>query len=290
MDLRSYIKSSTQIETAKQLAIRGLLNYQPWIFSDDFETGVGLEWDEGEFVGLTYYPDIDKGLLEQSPELRRLVINPERYEKFHYSNDRLRRLYDGIADEICSKVDDVSKTSFLDVGCNTGYFPQSFALRGAGGAARCDREGHFSDTFALLNGILGTEAKFYNAFYDPKMRRIEGMNQHDIVLSMAVLCHLSEPLNHLTCLGALASQGLFVWTLVNDDDGYSLRYGEPSGDYRDDPFPLCFDTLITISEGLLRKSLELMGFQSIYEIPSPDSTLPVFKWKGCRLKGFLGLR
>ncbi len=83
MDLRGYIKSKSQIETAKQLAIRGLLNYQPWIFADDFETGVGLEWADGEHIGLVYYPDIDQSLLVRSPELRRLIIVPESYNKFH---------------------------------------------------------------------------------------------------------------------------------------------------------------------------------------------------------------
>jgi SAM-dependent methyltransferase len=290
MDLRKYIRNESQIEKAKQLAIRGLLNYQPWIFSEDFETGVGMEWMNGEYAGLVYYPDIDQGLLERSPELRRLIINPEEHEKFHKCNSLLRRLYDGIVDELCTKAGDISKLSFLDVGCNTGYFPQSFALRGARESVGCDREKNFAETFDLLNDILGTRAVFYDSFYNPKTREIVGIKQYDVVIFMAVLCHLNEPLNHLKCLGALARKGLNVWTLVNNDTGYTMHYGDPKGDYKEDEFSLCFDNEISISEGLLRRSLELMGFNHIYEFPANDSALPSFSWGEFRLRGFWAMR
>ncbi len=42
MDLRPLIKSARQIEVARRLALRGLLSYQPYIFSDTFATGAGL--------------------------------------------------------------------------------------------------------------------------------------------------------------------------------------------------------------------------------------------------------
>jgi hypothetical protein len=290
LDLRKFIKDKTHVETARQLAIRGLLNYQPWIFSDDFETGVGLEWSEGQFSGLVYYPDIDRSLLEGSPELRRLIIDPARYKEFHEANVKLRQLYDGIVDAICKKVGDVRQLSFLDVGCNTGYLPQSFALLGAREAAGCDREGYFAETFDLLNAVLGTKARFYKSFYNPLSREIEGIREHDVVLSMAVLCHLSDPLTHIKCLGNIAGKALFVWTLVNEDEGYSIRFGEPQGHYKQDSFPLCFDNEITISEKLLQRSLELLGFRHVFEIPARDSSLPSFGWRGCSLRGFLGIR
>ncbi|MBF0518200.1 MAG: DUF1698 domain-containing protein [Nitrospirae bacterium] len=290
MDLRGYIKNQGQIERAKRLAIKGLLNYQPWIFSEDFETGVGLEWAHGRTTGLVYYPDIDRGLIDNSPELKRLIIEPENYKEFHQSNAMLRRLYDGIVDEICDKIGNISNTTFLDVGCNTGYFPQSFALRGARQSVGCDREKGFSETFDLLNELLGTQVEFYETFYNPETRRISRIGQHDVVVSMAVLCHLSEPLNHIKCLSELAQKGLFVWTLVNEDIGYTVHYGHPQGHYKEDNFPLCFDNDVTCSEGLLRKSLELTGFNHIYEIPAGNSTLPSFNKTGFTLKGFLGMR
>lgn len=290
MDLRKYIKNKEQVETAKQLAIRGLLNYQPWVFSDDFETGVGMEWMEGDFSGLVYYPDIDQALLERSPELRRLIIDPGKYTKFHEANCSLGQLYDGIVHDVCKYVGDVRQLSFLDVGCNTGYLPQSFALLGAKEATGCDREGHFAETFELLNSILGTNTIFQKAFYDPQSREIKELKEYDVVLSMAVLCHLSEPLNHMACLGSLAKKAVFVWTMVNEDEGYTVHFDEPQGHYEQDKFPLCFDNKVTISNKLLKKSLELLGFKHIYEIPSGDSNPPLFDYPGCSLRGFLGIR
>lgn len=281
MDLRRYVKTKRQIDAAKELEIKGLLNYQPWLFSEDFQTGVGLEWTEGRHSGLVYYPDIDRALLDSSPELKRLVVDPQNYKKFHEANSKLRQLYDGIADDICAKIDDVDKTSFLDVGCNTGYFP----LRGARQSAGGDREKSFSESFDLLNALLRMWFKFYDAYYEPKTHPISGMSQFDVVVSMAVLCHLSQPLNHIRCLASLAKKGLFVWTLVNEDRGYTIHYAEPRGDYKDDEFPFCFDREIVSSKALLQKSLELMGFKYIYEIPARDSNLPQFSLEWVYVNG-----
>ncbi len=289
MDLRTRIRNPRLIERAKRLVIRGLLNYQPWIFSDTLETGVGWEWSNQEFVGLVYFPDIPERNLH-SPELRRLLIDPARYEEFHEANARLRRVYDGIVDELCMKLGEISKLSFLDVGCNTGYIPQSFALRGAREAAGCDREKGFADTFALMNDILGTRVKFHDAHYELKDRAIRGVKPHDIVLSMAVLCHQAEPLSHLAALASVAKKGLFAWTLVNDDADYTIHLGEPQGEYKEDVFPLCFDHDITLSESLLRRSLKLLGFTRINEVPSPAAGLPRFAWRGVALRGFLAIR
>ena len=289
MDLRAYIKDDRLIERAKQLALRGLLNYQPWIFSDTFETGVGFEWSKQEYVGLTYWPDVDKRLL-MSPELRRLLVDPTNYKEFHEANARLRQLYDGIANEICAKIGDVTSRTFLDVGCNTGYLPQAFLLRGARESGGCDREKGFSETFELLNEILETKAIFWDAYVNPRTREIRGIKPYDIVISMAVLCHQAEPLSHLAALASVAEAGLFVWTFVNDDPGYTIRLAEPTGQYPEDEFPLSFDYDATISEPLLRKSFHLLGFKEVYEVPSRSSGLPSFSWRGLEFRGLFGLR
>jgi SAM-dependent methyltransferase len=289
MDLRSYIKDDRLIERAKQFALRGLLNYQPWIFSDTLETGVGLEWRKQDYVGLTYWPDIDRRLLH-SPQLRRLLIHPTNYADFHEANSQLRRLYDGIADEICAKIGNVTTRTFLDVGCNSGYLPQSFLLRGAREAAGCDREKGFAETFELLNEILQTKANFYDPYFDPRAREIRGVQPHDIVISMAVLCHQADPLSHLAALASVAKAGLFVWTFVNNDPGYTIHLGEPSGQYPEDQFPLCFDCDTIISEALLRKSFLLLGFKEIYDMPARTSGLPTFAWHGMEFRGLLALR
>ena len=44
MDLREYNPSPAQLNRARDLVIGGVMGYQPWIFADDFECGVGLEF------------------------------------------------------------------------------------------------------------------------------------------------------------------------------------------------------------------------------------------------------
>lgn len=64
MDLRKFITKPSQAKEAKRLVIRGLLNYQPFIFADDLETGAGYEFMHGEFSGLVYWPTIDKRIFD----------------------------------------------------------------------------------------------------------------------------------------------------------------------------------------------------------------------------------
>jgi hypothetical protein len=289
MDLRTRHPTAGQVKRARDLAVRGLINYQPFVFADDLETGVALEFERGDYVGLIHCPNIDPERLAASPELRRLVVRPGDADAFHLANGRLRRLYDGIVDALCATVGDVGSASFLDVGCNAGYFPLSFRLRGARWAGGCDRQ-DYAEAFALLNAILATDAEFIASRYDPLEHRLSGVEPADVVISMAVLCHLSDPLYHLARLGALARRALFVWTLVNPDDGYSIRFGEAGQHYPDDPFPVCFDDNVSLSMGLLRRSFELMGFRSIVELPEPGSELPRFGWRGIPLRGVLGVR
>ena len=47
MDLRPLITSKSQIEEARRLALRGLLSYQPYIFSNTFATGAGSAFSPG---------------------------------------------------------------------------------------------------------------------------------------------------------------------------------------------------------------------------------------------------
>ncbi len=118
MDLRPFITKPKQIEKAKELVIRGLLNYQPFIFSDDLETGAGYEFMHGEFGGLVYWPAVDKKHL-LVPEVKRFFIKEENKGQFTAANARLRVMYDSFVDEICKKVGSVSKTTFADIGCNS---------------------------------------------------------------------------------------------------------------------------------------------------------------------------
>lgn len=59
MDLRPFNPSPDQLDRARDLVMRGLLCYQPWVFTDDFECGVGLEFARDDYCGLVYLAGIN---------------------------------------------------------------------------------------------------------------------------------------------------------------------------------------------------------------------------------------
>jgi len=262
-----------QIERAQKLVTKGLINYQPYIFAEDLQTGVGFEFVTGkEGAGLVYWPTIDHQLLA-SPDMKRFIISNDNAHEFEKANEKLRITYNHFIDEICEHIGNVSKTTFADIGCNSGYFPVSFSLRGANKSVGYDRE-NYTESFELLNEILGTNASFIPLGYELVNASISSSEKYDVAISMMVLCHLSDALRHLSFLGSIARKAIFIWTLITDDDDYRIIYGEPNKYYRHDKFPFCFDNLIRPSVKLLYKSLELMGFTQIYEISNHKDGIP----------------
>jgi len=263
-----------QMDKVKDFVVRGVVNYQPFIFSDALQTGAGYEFLGGrEFSGLVYWPDIDDHLKELK-HLKRFLVKNECREEFFESNARLRTMYESFINGICSYFDnDISALSFADIGCNTGYFPMGFSLRGARQAVGFDRN-DFSAVFSVFNDILGTNAEFVHGAYDGRAQDISGSQTYDVVTSVAVICHLSDPLQHLAYLGRIARKALFIWTPVTDDDDYCIRFGEPNKYYTEDTFPYSFDNNTRPSGKLLKKSLELMGFNEIHEFPSAEGGMP----------------
>ena len=287
MDLRPHTLTQLQLDHVKSLVIEGLISYQPFIFSDDLEVGVGYEFEEGRFAGLVYFPDIPQELLS-SPELARRVLPVDERQSFHEANRRLAAFYDTLVNQIASEVGGVVSNSFLDVGCNNGYISLSFSLLGAASAIGYDRQ-DFSKVFDLFNSILESNARFVHAWYDPTKHALTNLDAFDVVTSMAMVCHVSDPLHLLSSLGKIARKALFVWTLVSEDDSNVIHYGDPRGDYPTDLFPFCFDNLTVLSVPLLRKSMELMGFSRIIELPLGEN-IPKYSWKGYSFRGFLAIR
>lgn len=287
MDLRPNDLTQSQLDHVKSLVIEGLISYQPFIFSDDLEAGVGYEFEEGRYAGLVHFPDIPKDLLS-SPELARRILPVDERQPFHDANRRLAAFYDTLVNQIASEVGGVRSNTFLDVGCNNGYIPLSFSLLGAASATGYDRQ-DFSKIFDLLNPILGTNARFVHAWYDPAEHAIPNLEMFDVVTSMAMVCHVSDPLHLLSSLGKIARKALFVWTLVSEDDSNVIRYGDPRGDYPADSFPFCFDNLTVLSVPILKKSMELLGFSRIIELPLGEN-IPRYSWKGYSFRGFLAIR
>lgn len=275
---------------AEELILNGLLAYQPFVITDDLETGVGLEFADQRYVGIVYYPGLDRRRLEQSPQLRRIVVDQGLYPRFHKANSELRRLYDHLIDRICAALGGVDELSVLDVGCNAGYFPIAFCQRGVKQAAGCDREAGFARTLDFLNEVVGTRAQFINTSYNPQMRRIADCPVFDLVISVTVMNHISEPLFFLEALAGITGRALFVYGQINNDTDRSIHFGDPRGDYHGANFPYCYDNGVAISEPLLRESLKLLlGFAQVTEIVSKPDMISL-TWGGHKLRGFLALR
>lgn len=287
MDFRDKQLDEATLDEVRALIIEGLISYQPFIFAEDLEAGVGYEFQEGHFAGLVHFPEMPEPL-RSSPELARRLLPANKKGPFREANRQLASFYDHIIDWIIREVGGGDGLGFLDVGCNNGYLPIGFANRNVARAAGCDRQ-DFSRVFQLLNRINSGEAEFIHAWYEPSTHRIDGVSPFDVVTSMAMLCHVSDPLHLLNALGSISRKALFVWTLFSDDEGNVVRYGDPRGDYPGDRFPYCFDNMTVPSVSLFRRSAELMGFSRVVELPAL-SGVPGYSWKGYPFRGFLALR
>jgi len=267
MDLRSRQLSERQLATTQKLIFDGLLGYQPFIFHDNLETGVGYEFEyDAEGAGLAYWPSCPQEQLDKSPELRRLIIDPKIAEDFRNANRRLRITYTRFMEMIVEKLGSLKGLSVADVGCNTGYFAQMAAQRGAAKVRAYDAV-NYSPSFQLLNEILGTKVEFVHSAYEQKTATLPGAEPADLVISVAVLCHMSEPLRHLALLGSLAKKALFVWTLAvpSQPEEKLVRYRAANRYYVDAQFPHSFD-LVEMSAPLLEFSLRSMGFKELHPV------------------------
>ena len=278
MDLRS-LASSKQVERAKHLAMRGLFNYQPFQLSDGFYCGAGLSIVQGFRADppTVYCPSLDPAMSEYAASA---LAKPADKDEFLQTNEALAGFYDGVIKQITEHLGGVAGMSVLDVGCNAGYFPISFSRAGSAQSIGYDRV-DYTETLALLNEICGTRAKFQIWDYDGALKAKE---QHDLVLSVAVLVHLSEPLRHLAWLGSAAKKALFVLTPCHGDDDLSIRYHTVNR-YYSNKFPNCFD-VTTLSRKLLYLAFEQMGFSKVVEL----STKPMSQnWQDTHL-ALLGIR
>lgn len=278
MDLRS-MTSSAQLERAKQLAMRGLFNYQPFQLSDGFYCGAGLSIVQGFRVDppTVYCPSLDPAMSEYAASA---LAKPTDRDEFLRANEALDAFYDGVIRQISEHLGGVADTSVLDVGCNAGYFPVAFHRAGAKQSIGYDRI-DYTETIALLNEICGARAQFKVWDYHGEL---EAKEQHDLVLSVAVLVHLSEPLRHLAWLGSAAKKALFVLTPCHRDDDLSIRYHTVNR-YYSNKFPNCFD-VTTLSRKLLYLAFEQMGFSKVVELSTSPMSQP---WQDTHL-ALLGIR
>ena len=293
MDLRAFNLTDKQLSEATHLACRGLLCYQPFIFSDTLMTGAGYEFAEiAEGAGLVYCKDVPQEYIGNASVNRHLIdLSKDNFilEKFIDRNQQLRNLYETMIDLVEAKVGPINELTVADIGSCSGYFPLSFSKRGAKQAVGYDVI-DYTPTYKLLNSILGANAEFRHRAYVSEQGKIEGSDQDkfDVVFSIAVLVHMSDPLKHLAYLGQMARKAIVVWTYTSEDEkDMVLRFQSVNRYYHDKKFPHCFD-VVQLSPELLRRSLELMGFTEIYPIENTPDGMPEYWFN--RHRGYLAIR
>jgi hypothetical protein len=125
-----------------------------------------------------------------------------------------------------------------------------------------------ADVFQTFNKILQTNAVYMFSEWDSLRHqwRYNGVPEVDVVLSVAVLCHLADPLHHLTYLCSRARKAVFLWTPSHASDELMMTFGHPSLFANSMAWPVGFDNLIKPTRGLLELCLRSCGFEDIRPI------------------------
>ena len=262
MDLRKFNLSRQDIDLAVSV-----LNYQPFIISNDILTGVAYSWIYDDDGGRRVYSRnefvFDRG-----------ECKPELFERASIANHQLRLIYDSILDTVAEQF---PGCSFADRACNNGYFVIGAAQRGMTNCIGYDGA-DYSDSFAFLNRVVGVETKFLQTQYDSWRHWADGFEISDVVLASQVMQHISDPLYFLSFLASRAKKALVLFTGMGDTNNFQVYYQDPNRFYANKPFPTGFDNDVGLSKGLLFKSLDLLGFDEIIEIPRRDNWLPQSWW------------
>jgi SAM-dependent methyltransferase len=274
MDLRQFRATPTQVEAAAQH-----LRYQPFVLDDDRHTGVGYSW---------LYTKDPTTAANQDFLFDRRVISADMWNKAYDANRRLAAMYDGFIERIV----DICPTggAYLDVGCNTGYFPVKASLSGIRTTAGIDL-GDYTNAFQLLNEITGASAKFSVGSHDPLSHTIRikenlGVKKFDVVSTSQVLCHLPDPLHFLTAIARLASKGVFMWNNLLETDELLIHYNPPNK-FTNAEFPNGFDEGTSISVGLLLLAMSKLGFTHHEELKIKPEWMPEEWIRPAHLHAFL---
>ncbi|HEX3656964.1 MAG TPA: methyltransferase domain-containing protein [Pirellulales bacterium] len=251
MDLREFNTNEDHVAAGVDV-----LNYQPFILSDDVQTGVGYSWRNRSD------PRFPTGFVFHREQRQ------EQWNDITEANAMLRRTYDGLIRFIAERFP--GKT-LLDVACNNGYFPVRAELYGMAPSFGMDMGSQHSYAIEFLNGTCGTHATFLHASYDPISHTAPVEGKYDVVVASAIMCHLPDPLNFLAFLASKAREAVFFWGQVIDTDNLLVCYSPPHQNLHDRPFPYCFNDNTRISRGLMELSFKQLGFKEVVEAPWQDN-------------------
>lgn len=257
MDLRKFLKGD--IEPAARI-----LNYQPFILSDDVETGAAYSWMRGGDPRTT--PPLVLRRDQMTPDDWRLAVD---------ANGRLRAMYDDILDEIAKRY---PAGSMIDIACNNGYLPVGAELRGLRGTG-IDAGSQYSQSVEFLNGLLGTKARFVHGQYDSRTHHLPHTGlwpvrreTFDVAVISAIVCHLPDPLNFLAAVGKVTGKMIVFWGQMVDTERLLISYQSPHPSLSSlTDFPHSFNDNTRISVGMFREAARQMGFRDVVEI-KPKST------------------
>lgn len=257
MDLRPYGLTPQQIDSAA-----AVLNYQPFIISDEVQTGVAYSWLYSE----------EGGRLARTHDFvwKRNDTPAGEWAKFADANQRLRAMYEDWLNEIAQRY---PGGTLLDPACNNGYFLVRALQRGMRAATGYDRA-DYTGSVSFLNQLTGLNARFIHRAYSPWTHTIDGCQPHDVAVASLILCHISDPLYFLAFLGKMAREAIFLFAGMGTDPGYRVYYSKPNKFYSADEFPVCFDNDVGLSEDLLFDSLALLGFKHIDVLEHKSTWLP----------------
>lgn len=287
MDLRSKRLTPEQIEQVEDYIIQGKLAYQPFIFTDTLETGPGEKFHDGETKGgRVYWEDAPEDL---SPTIKEILTDDPAH--FRECNGVVRYIYNYFIDSITGALGDISGLSFAEVGCNTGFFLHSLGVRGAGRCIGIDYTRN-EEVFKWFNNVLGLNSEFRFGEWNALKHRLlyTKMPKVDVTLTIAVMCHIADPLYHLSYLCDHSAKAVFVYTPVNKDTGLSVSYGAPAKYPNSLSWPLGFDNAVRPSVPLLRMGLQEAGFEDIREIKCPEGLSQRWQDWYCSQIGLLAFR
>jgi len=245
MDLRKFNPSAKQVEQCKKY-----LRYQPWIISDDCRTGAADHW-----INLSGIFIMERHHVEAADWIR-----------FAEVNERMRTMYISWINSICDLVGSLKDLTVIDTASNEGQFLYQFLQRGAKRCIGYDLNPEFGIANNLLNNITGMNTEFINQPYDMITHKISGAERGDLVISSAIMCHLSGPLYYLAFLGSITKKALFLFTAVDNAPVLRITY-QGARKYYNNAFPICFDDLTFVSRILIDFGLKELGFTRIIELP-----------------------
>ena len=250
-----------EFKTCKSLSIeelRSLCAYQPFLLSDGTVTGCGQ----------LHRP---VKLLNGERKFKCRSLNPSecsnfQFKRFYNNNLKLSLMYEDIIQGAIAHIEGLENSTYLDLACNSGYFPFRFDQKGVKQSFGIDHD-DYSKVFNEYNLNYNSHVSFIQSSYNSMTHSFDkDIPSVDIVSSIAFMLHISDPNYFLSYICALASKAVIIATYIPRSSKYFLNFHQKENRYYNKQYPICFDVQTEISEGLLRKGLQMNGFNKIHEI------------------------